>query len=182
MVFLLQAEGSYNRISSRGEVCLVKCPAQINPALLLIQTCRAPAESPGGNSCVSSPAADTEGFFGDVGQQQQGIVPEARVTKAGLTQTFFVCLFCAFLHKGAPRRKFCPLFGDVEIASKAATNTRHRNEMPHLSLIWQNLHHSCASRVTSQAVFSKLLICCACSIVIVACCPRSFQQMLIQSD
>lgn len=74
---------------------------------------------------------------------------------AGLTQNFFVCLFCAFLYKGAPRRKFCPPFGDVEIASKAATNTRHINEMLHLSLIWQNPHHSCASRVTSQAVFKQ---------------------------
>lgn len=50
----------------------------------------------------------------------------------GWADTDLVCLFCAFLHK-ILRRKFCPRFGDVEVAA----NTRHRNETFHLSVIQQ---------------------------------------------
>lgn len=94
----------------------------------------------------------------------------------------FVCFVLSYI-KMPRRRRFCTRFGDMQIESKAAKKKKEPHQWNASFLSDSgNLHRSCASRVTSQAVFSKLLICYACYIVIVACYPRSFRQMLIQSD
>lgn len=102
------------------------------------------------------------------------------MTKPELLQPLFICSVLSYI-KMPPRRVFYTHFGDVQIASNAA-KMNYVNKK--LCLIRNSgaLRRSRASGVTSQAVFSKLLICYACYIVLVACYPRSFRQMLIQSD
>lgn len=97
--------------------------------------------------------------------------------------TTLTCLFIPyFCHVKIPQRRIFVRILMTHKLSETPLQMRATKWNASLTRGSGNVHHSCASRVTSQAVFSKLLICCACYIVIVGCCPMSFPQMLIQSD